>query len=523
MPEQVSSEIKQRLASTGGTFAANQSAPENMPASHWRRLQDSLFFAYEAVVFCFVTPPLLATSRLTVQRDGSFDLLYIFDDCVLDTNRCELRRGCRPIAVEPQAFDLLAHLIRHRERVVSRDELIESIWGGRLVSESALSTRINAVRSAIGDNGTQQRLIRTLPRRGIRFVGDVREEPEGTGDTPAEPPESQTDGAIELGVAGAGSDAQTPESRQDAPPQPMAPTLKPSAPRFFSRSTWGVFASFILLCFGVLTWSYLARSAQSERVRTNIETAAKLTHISEQINMVSREDYESTRALQQWAVDLDPHSATALARLTSAIVTGVLNHWSADVVADLHRADLALQDAIRIAPENVVVRGAQCHILRAMRQFEAAIRVCSEFSHSYPNSPFLHKEIGYNKLMLGQLDEALAEFREADRVAPDSRMRWSWNQGMGLVYLMRGQDQNAVEQLSRAALEAPNAGHTAAYLASAYALVGREREARDALDHYMRVWPKTSLNNFGPMVGTAAFNSQMKRVLEGLRLAGLPE
>ena len=94
---------------------------------------------------------------------------------------------------------------------------------------------------------------------------------------------------------------------------------------------------------------------------------------------------------------------------------------------------------------------------------------------------------------------------------------------MGLIYLMQGQDQKAIDQLSRAALEAPNAGHPTAYLASAYALAGRKQDARDALDHYLKLWPKTALNNFGPMIGTAAFNSKMERVLEGLRLAGLPE
>jgi hypothetical protein len=71
--------------------------------------------------------------------------------------------------------------------------------------------------------------------------------------------------------------------------------------------------------------------------------------------------------------------------------------------------------------------------------------------------------------------------------------------------------------------EAPNAAHPVAYLAAAYALVGREQEARDALDHDMKLWPKTALNNFGPRVGTAAFNSKMERVREGLRLAGLPQ
>src|SRR5262249_8857299 len=99
---------------------------------------------------------------------------FVFADCVLDTDRRELRRGRRPIAVEPQVFDVLIHLIQHRDRVVSKDELIASVWGGRIVSDSTLTSRINAVRKAIGDSGEEQKLIRTIVRRGFLFVGDVR-------------------------------------------------------------------------------------------------------------------------------------------------------------------------------------------------------------------------------------------------------------------------------------------------------------------------------------------------------------
>jgi adenylate cyclase len=101
----------------------------------------------------------------------------LFEDCVLDTDRRELRRGINVVAVAPQVFDLLAYLIRNRERVVSKDNLIAAIWNSRIVSDAALTTRINVVRSAIGDSGEEQRLIRTLPRKGFRFVGAVREEP----------------------------------------------------------------------------------------------------------------------------------------------------------------------------------------------------------------------------------------------------------------------------------------------------------------------------------------------------------
>ena len=103
-------------------------------------------------------------------------MLYLFEDYVLDTERRELRRGSALVPLEPQVFDLLTHLIKNRERVVSKDDLIANIWGGRAVSESALSSRINAARCAIDDSGEQQRLIRTFPRKGLRFVGAVREE-----------------------------------------------------------------------------------------------------------------------------------------------------------------------------------------------------------------------------------------------------------------------------------------------------------------------------------------------------------
>ena len=89
------------------------------------------------------------------------------------STRRDLRRDGEPVAVEPQVFDLLVHLIRHRDRVVSKDELLQAIWGGRIVSESTLTSRINAARKAIGDSGEAQRLIRTSPRKGIRFIGMV--------------------------------------------------------------------------------------------------------------------------------------------------------------------------------------------------------------------------------------------------------------------------------------------------------------------------------------------------------------
>lgn len=102
-------------------------------------------------------------------------MVYVFEGYSLDPDRRELRRGTDLVAVEPQVFDILQLLISERERVVSKDDLIAAVWGGRIVSESTLSSRITAARHAVGDSGEKQRLIRTIARRGLRFVGEVRE------------------------------------------------------------------------------------------------------------------------------------------------------------------------------------------------------------------------------------------------------------------------------------------------------------------------------------------------------------
>ncbi|HUD85999.1 MAG TPA: winged helix-turn-helix domain-containing tetratricopeptide repeat protein [Xanthobacteraceae bacterium] len=104
---------------------------------------------------------------------------YSFGDHTLDCDRRELRRGSQAIAVEPQVFDLLVYLLQNRDRVVSKDDLIASVWGGRIVSDSTLTSRITAARKAVGDSGENQTLIRTIARKGLRFVGAVRAQPVG--------------------------------------------------------------------------------------------------------------------------------------------------------------------------------------------------------------------------------------------------------------------------------------------------------------------------------------------------------
>ena len=109
---------------------------------------------------------------------------------MIDPDRRELVRGTNAIAIGPQVFDLLMYLLQNRDRVVTKDDLIEAVWGGRIVSESTLTSHINAVRKAIGDTGEEQRLVRTIARKGYRFVGDVKEAAAEERPAPSRPPTS---------------------------------------------------------------------------------------------------------------------------------------------------------------------------------------------------------------------------------------------------------------------------------------------------------------------------------------------
>jgi adenylate cyclase len=148
------------------------------------RLQKGFFFL-TATLFSLPSRVLASMAR---PRQPEQRMRYVFEDYALDTDRRELCRRNEVVRLEPQAFDLLQYLIQNRGRLVSRDDLIASVWAGRIVSDSAVTTRINAARCAIADNGKAQRLIKTVPRKGIRFAGTVLEEETGAAEVGSQPP-----------------------------------------------------------------------------------------------------------------------------------------------------------------------------------------------------------------------------------------------------------------------------------------------------------------------------------------------
>jgi TolB-like protein/Tfp pilus assembly protein PilF len=135
-------------------------------------------------------------------------MIFSFGECEIDYDRRELRRGEAIVHVEPQVFDVLAYLMQNRHRVVSKEDLISKVWSGRAISDSALTSRINAARNAVGDNGQEQALIRTVPRKGFRFIGSVR---------------TRSDGSTAAGMAD--SSVQISDSSRVALPLPDRPAI----------------------------------------------------------------------------------------------------------------------------------------------------------------------------------------------------------------------------------------------------------------------------------------------------------
>jgi TolB-like protein/DNA-binding winged helix-turn-helix (wHTH) protein len=159
---------------------------------------------------------------------------FAFGDFVLDDERRELRRGSEQVALEPQVFDVLLYLVQNRNRVVTKDDLIASVWRGRIVSESTLTSRINAARTAVGDSGGRQAVIKTYARKGFRFVGEAR--PSGQDADRSGPLEQ---GGPAPGLAGADTDAGAHE--------PSRPTDTPVS------ASWGGRPSVAVMPFNNLS------------------------------------------------------------------------------------------------------------------------------------------------------------------------------------------------------------------------------------------------------------------------------
>jgi TolB-like protein len=453
---------------------------------------------------------------------------FLFSDHTLDTDRRELRRGGTPVAVEPQVFDLLAYLVQNRERVVSKDDLFASVWGGRIVADSTLASRINAARKAIGDSGEEQKLIRTIARKGVRFVADVQSPLEAIEPAPA----------ADLRRSGFHDSARPSQPPSDRPAIAVLPFVNMSGEVEQEYFSDGI-SEDIITALSKLRWFFVIARNSSFAYKgksVHLKEIAEDLGVGYVVEGSVRKEGGRVRITVQlidvatgshlWAERYDRDLADVFAvqdEITQAIVATIepqlyaaenfraqrkppesldawdlvmraLSHYWRVSREDNRAAQALLKQAIALDPNYGQALGvlsvslafdahmgwadAATAVPAAERAALAAIRADSE-------DPWAHLALATVYVNLGRLEDSLAEFELALRLNPNFSLAQGYY-GMGLSYCGRWED--AAEAARRALWLSPRDPFSAIYNGvAAYAeFVGRNydvamRLARDAI------------------------------------------
>jgi TolB-like protein/cytochrome c-type biogenesis protein CcmH/NrfG len=428
-------------------------------------------------------------------------LRYLFEDCALDTDRRELRRGTALVAVEPQVFDLLVHLIRHRDRVVSKDDLLASVWHGRIVSESALFNRINAARSAIGDTGDQQRLIKTSPRKGIRFVGEVRED------------EASTVGAIHPGPATHHARTVDTSAHSEIPTLPLPDRPSIAVLPFANMS-------------GDSDQEYFADGMSEDlitglaRIRWLFVIARNSTFVYKgravDVKQVSRE--LGVRYVLEGSVRRAGKQLRISAQLIDAMTGG--HHWAERYDRELGEI-FAVQDEITrnvaaaIEPQLLAAEGvralsrssedlgawelvarAQTHVWRMTRtDYETAIDALKRTVEYHPDYAPAQSLLGFCLVIAAHMgwidrDQGLLPGRQhaLRAITLDDRDPWG-HIALGYCALMEGRTEESLAAFRRAVKLNPNSAAAHSHLSRGLAFAGQDREAIEHGEDAIRLSP----------------------------------
>jgi two-component system OmpR family response regulator len=430
-----------------------------------------------------------------------------FDGWTLDVaGRVLLDAGGGELPLTRSEFALLLALAQKHGRVLSRDELRRAVAGrGSDGCDRGVDVLVLRLRRKIEPNPKEPRIILTVPGEGYKF-------------TP-KPIASETAAAPSCAGTAAGEPAAAP----------TAAVAHPGGARNVGLRRPAMVIAVALSCMAVATLSWWVSPSMRRDVAAR-SPAAQASELIWQAGQVwdnrrrTRATLVEVRDLLERAVALDKSNVDANARLGEILTTGILNSWSIDRSTDLLAADGALKRALEIDPTHSGALMSRCEWLRAEHRFEDALAVCQDVLARSQSSVRALKEIGYDKIHLGRAEEAVSSFAAADRLEPSSAQRWTWLQGGGYANLLLGRNDEALAWLRRATDAPQGSGRAFAWLAAAYALSGRDEEARAALREFRRLWPAATVTGgyFRPH-GSPRAIEQMQHVLDGLRMAGLPE
>ncbi len=510
----------------------------------------------------------------------------------IDLRRQELRREGQVVHVEPQVFDLLLHLLRNRDRVVSKDELLDAVWNGRIVSEAALSSRINAARKAIGDDGERQALIRTVHKRGFRFMGAVEEI------APEEAPDAPQAQALAAEAPGRPSVVVLPFDNLSAEPDTdyFSYGLTEDVIRLLARHRWmdvlsrhtaaafrgrEVDAREIGATFGVRYMVHGSVAKHGERVRlgadlVSCETGRQLWSETYEFPLADVLDVQRTMAEQiaaaiepelarlereaavrrppvslgAWdcyqrglfhlwgftqpglaeaeamfrrAIELDPGFARAHGALAYVLLQET-------VVSDRDARAARLEEALRASRDAVGLDGQDCMNLCVLgrvhafhHDYEESIALLEEAIALNPSFAQAHFALGCTMVWSGSAREGIRHVERAAQLSPRDPHLSSFHATRALAHIQLGELAEAVE-CGRRATRVPNAkAWPHMMLVAALGLLGREEEARRALDGLLAKEPGYTLAQAEADFFFCADQALVARCIEGLRRAGLPE
>ena len=429
---------------------------------------------------------------------------FRFADFEIDVARHELRRGGKVVPIEPQVFDLLVHLVRNRNRIVSKEELVDAVWKGRAISEATLSSRVSAVRRAIGDNGDDQLLVRTHYKRGFRFVGDVEDAASPCGAVPVQ----------QLTVDG-NSASRAQDAASELPPALVLPD-KPSIAvlPFQNRS-------------GDPVQEYFA-DGLTEDIITGLSRHRWFFVIARNSSFAFKDKAVDVRKVAgelgvRYVLEGSVRKAGGRVRVTAQLIDAgkSVNLW-----ADRYDRDLAnifeLQDEItnrvtdsvgsqiivaeaarvqRKPPQNIeawdLVMQALPHMWRmsveeqrlAQALLQQAVALDTEYAHA-------HALLGWTYLCMFNLDTRMpiGEFTDkaldagARAVALDDQDHWG-HLVLGLGHARRRRPEPAVMHLSRCVELNPNFALGHAGLGYAFACGGQPERGLESLEQAQRLSP----------------------------------
>jgi TolB-like protein len=405
---------------------------------------------------------------------------FCFEDFVLDTSRQELSRHGVVVPASPQVLALLVHLIEHRDDVVTKQHLVESVWNCRVVSDAAVTTRINVLRGLLGDNGREQRLIKTYPRRGFRFVGDARVERRAS--LQPTPIRDLPSIAVLAFANPLGDPAQA--FFGDALAEEVLAEL--------ARLRW------LLVIARNSSFIYRGRAVDVRQIGTELDVRYILEgsawHDNGRVRVTCRL-IDATTALQIWSSRYDRN-------LTD--VFEVLDEISEAVISEIGPAILNAERSriARLPPDSLTAweayqRGV-IHMLTpsiegnvsARQLFQQAVSLKPDYSYGFDGLAWTHL---VDASALGRmpveeacdLSEPLA--RRALQLDPDNagaRTR------LALTYHLRGNNQAAIEETEAALATVPNCADACGARGTALVFSGQHSEGRVAIEKFLRLSPR---------------------------------